>query len=85
MIESTAQEFLPKKLVINLAGLWLALISMGIDFGLLMKANLGIGVVILICFLLVALGFGIHFTRGLLDLFRSQHGNRATDGTPEIV
>ena len=85
MIESAGQEYLPKKLVITLVGLWLALFNMGIDFGLLMKADRGFGVVILIAFLIVSLGFSIHFTRGLLDLFREQPGVLAPGGAPDIV
>ena len=85
MNESYEQELLPKKLVKMLIGLWLSLINVGIDFGLLMKAERSPAVILLVVVCVVAIGFSVHFTRELLDLFREQQGGQVPDRTPDIV
>lgn len=85
MNESNEQEFLPKKLVKTLIGLWLSLINVGLDFGLFMKAERSPAVILLIVVCICAIGFSVYFTRELLDLFREQQGIQAPDRTPDIV
>ena len=84
MTEVNGQEYLPKKLVQYLVLLWISLINVGVDFGLLMKATRPAGF-LLIIFLVIAIGFSVHFTRGLIGLFKAQQANRSQDRTPDIV
>ena len=85
MNEFGSQEYLPNKLVRYLVYLWIALINVGVDFGLLLKATRLTGVVILLTLFTIAVLFSIYWTRALVDLFRNLSGDEALGGRPEIV
>lgn len=85
MSENIEQEYLPKRLIQCLVYLWIALINVGVDFGLLLKASQSTGVVILIFLFAVSIGFSIYWTRELVALFRKLSTVDIVQGSPEIV
>lgn len=85
MTESSRQELLPKRLVQCLVYLWIALINVGLDFGLLLKATQSIGVWILILLFAISIAMSIFWTKELVSLFRKQVVIDNLEGSPEIV
>lgn len=85
MSENGGQEYLPKKLTQYLVYLWIALINVGVDFGLLLKATRSIGMVILYVLLVISVLFSIYWTRELVSLFREQCTDDTVRGHPEII
>ena len=85
MNENSTQEYMPKKLAQYLVYLWIALINVGVDFGLLLKANQSFGVVILIILFAVSILFSIYWTKELVNLFRENATGMVLEETPEII
>jgi len=85
MNEDNTQECLPKKLVQILVYLWICLFNVGMDFGLLLKAERSFGLVILIPLFAVCIGLSIHFTKELVNFFKEHGMGKAVETSPEIV
>ena len=85
MNKNGEQESLPKRLVQCLVYLWIALINVGVDFGLLLKANRSTGIIILILLFTIAIGFSMYWTRELVNVFKKQSAVEAVETSPEIV
>ena len=85
MNEDNTQEYLPKRLIQLMVYLWISLFNVGMDFGLLLKAQRNLGLVILIPLFAICIGLSIHWTKELLDFFREHGMGKVVEASPEIV
>jgi len=61
---------IPMKLIKYLIGLWIAVINLGLDFGLLIHGRWNPGKFILMCMVIIALGAGVYCTKAIINFFR---------------
>lgn len=69
-MSAETKKTVPARLVRLLIFLWIAVANIGVDFGLLIQGPWREGKVVLLLFLMVAVGFAAYCTSGIVDLFR---------------